>query len=309
MADPARASAERVAADRLLDHAVVRLLDHLAAPRNAGPWHFGPLVLLTAAETAAAGIVTAAAAARSMTWGAADVRLCAGRMLDREIAAALAGDRIDRLATTVAGCRLVIVDRIDHVSDVDRQRALVHLFEASTRADTTWVVSMPVHPEACLVPSLASRLCGGLVMRLAPMSQSRPVPGGATPSVARIIRAAAGLHDVSPAAVVGPSRCRTVAAARSLAMYLARRLTGRSFEAIGAACGGRDHTTVLHGVRVCGARMARDPSFAADVERLEALIAGPGAEPPATSRRRRGVDSPPRARLLGNRRHGRRRPA
>lgn len=309
MADPARSGAVQAAADRLLDHAVVRLLDHLSAPRDGGRWPFSPLVFLSAAEDAATAAVMAAAAVRNLAWVEADRRLSTGRTLDREIAAALADDRSDRLTASLAGCRLVIVDRIDRVADVERQRMLVHLLDASMRAGTAWVVSMPVHPESCFEPPLASRLGGGLVVRLAANPSPSVAHGGAAPSVGRIIRAAAGLHDVPPSAVVGPSRRRTVAAARSLAMYLARRLTGRSYEAIGAACGGRDHTTVLHGVRVCGSRLARDPAFAADVERIAAGLAGHGTGSPATSRRRHAVGSPPRTRTRGDRRRSRRRTA
>jgi chromosomal replication initiator protein len=45
------------------------------------------------------------------------------------------------------------------------------------------------------------------------------------------------------------SRLRQVVEARAVAMYLARQLTGSSFQQIGAYFGGRDHTTVLHNYR------------------------------------------------------------
>ena len=41
-------------------------------------------------------------------------------------------------------------------------------------------------------------------------------------------------------------RTKEIALARQVAMYLARSLTGSSLPKIGAAFGGRDHTTVLH---------------------------------------------------------------
>jgi chromosomal replication initiator protein len=41
-------------------------------------------------------------------------------------------------------------------------------------------------------------------------------------------------------------------------MYLARQLTDKSFEQIGAFFGGRDHTTVLHGCQKTERLISRD---------------------------------------------------
>ena len=60
-----------------------------------------------------------------------------------------------------------------------------------------------------------------------------------------------------------------------MAMYLARRLTPESLQSIGAAFGGRDHTTVLHGIRVTETRRARDPGVAADIDHLFQSLARP----------------------------------
>jgi len=49
--------------------------------------------------------------------------------------------------------------------------------------------------------------------------------------------------------IKSPRRPQTVVASRGVAMYLARKLTGKSLEQIGAHFGGRDHTTVLHACR------------------------------------------------------------
>lgn len=46
-------------------------------------------------------------------------------------------------------------------------------------------------------------------------------------------------------------------------MYLARRLTPLSLPEIGRRFGGRDHTTVLHGVRAVETRLAADDRLAA----------------------------------------------
>ena len=74
--------------------------------------------------------------------------------------------------------------------------------------------------------------------------------------------------------LVGTSRHRHVVQARGLAMYLARQLTPESLLSIGAAFGGRDHTTVLHGIRVVASRRLADPGLAADLDLLTADLGG-----------------------------------
>jgi chromosomal replication initiator protein len=66
----------------------------------------------------------------------------------------------------------------------------------------------------------------------------------------------------------GMSRRRSVVAARNLAMWLARQLTGHSLARIGAYFGGRDHTTVLHGCRMATAAVREDPLLAATAAAL-----------------------------------------
>ncbi|MBS0209298.1 MAG: ATP-binding protein [Planctomycetes bacterium] len=71
-----------------------------------------------------------------------------------------------------------------------------------------------------------------------------------------------------------PSRKRGVVAARDTAMYLARQLTGKSLEQIGAYFGGRDHTTVLHGCRKIETQLETDPAIRHNVTELRQHMAG-----------------------------------
>jgi hypothetical protein len=255
---------------RLSTHVVRLLVAHLAATAGrAAGWRLGPLVIISAADAAASAVIEEGMAAGGQA-AAHDVIVRSGRDLDRDIAAALAGERLGRLGDVLSAGRLVVVDRIDGVRGSAHRQALVRLIDASTKAGTTWCVSVPRLEDAELGGPLASRLAGGMVVATPP--PPTPAPAGAMPSLARIVRAAARLHDVSVAALSGPGRSRPVAAARCLAMHLARRLTGSSFRTIGAALGGRDHTTILHGVRVCEGRIAADHGYAADVERLAAAL-------------------------------------
>lgn len=53
-------------------------------------------------------------------------------------------------------------------------------------------------------------------------------------------------YGVSVAEIKGKLRTKSISYPRQVCMYLSRKLTTRSLEEVGKACGGRDHSTVLH---------------------------------------------------------------
>jgi len=199
-----------------------------------------------------------------------------GRSLVRDLATALSQDTIDRMHDRFVSARLIVIDSVEQITAWDAQRALAHLFDTATAAGTVFVTTLRIHPAACpgLEPSLASRLSGGLVVAMPPVGITRcqSEDDGALnrprPSLRRVIGATARRHGLTAADLIGADRCRQVSQARGMAMYLARRLTPKSLQSIGAAFGGRDHTTVLHGIRVTETRRACDPGIAADIDQL-----------------------------------------
>jgi chromosomal replication initiator protein len=64
-------------------------------------------------------------------------------------------------------------------------------------------------------------------------------------------------------------RAQSVALPRQICMFLARRLTNRSLEEVGAFFGGRDHTTVLHADRKIRQMVEHDASFRGLLEAIE----------------------------------------
>ena len=74
--------------------------------------------------------------------------------------------------------------------------------------------------------------------------------------------------------MLSPRRARPVARPRQVAMYLAKALTEHSLPEIGRKFGGRDHTTIIHGVRKIEELLAADRQLSADVETLKRRIAG-----------------------------------
>ncbi|MEO0990215.1 MAG: chromosomal replication initiator protein DnaA [Pseudomonadota bacterium] len=75
-------------------------------------------------------------------------------------------------------------------------------------------------------------------------------------------------YNIRMSDIIGPKRVRTIARPRQIAMYLSKQLTSRSLPEIGRRFGGRDHTTVMHGVRKIEDLKAHDNQIAEDLEIL-----------------------------------------
>lgn len=91
-------------------------------------------------------------------------------------------------------------------------------------------------------------------------------------SLDRIVNRVSAMFEVSPKDVTGPSRLRSLTAARRLAMYLARDLTDASLPQIGRFFGGRDHTTVLHACRTVEAALPEDSRLSRTIRELKAEL-------------------------------------
>lgn len=96
--------------------------------------------------------------------------------------------------------------------------------------------------------------------------------GETYPRVSWIIKATAQYFDISSEDITGPSRKNRESFPRQVAMYLARDVTTRSTTEVGMAFGGRDHTTIVHGVAAVKRRMAEDPALTAKIGVLRQII-------------------------------------
>jgi len=76
------------------------------------------------------------------------------------------------------------------------------------------------------------------------ISDKTPLP--ITPEL--ILTKTSELYGFSNEELMGGSRRRPLVTARQVAMYIFRELTDLSYPAIAREFGGRDHTTVIHGV-------------------------------------------------------------
>ena len=99
-----------------------------------------------------------------------------------------------------------------------------------------------------------------------------PEIAGTRITIDLILNSVAATTGISIAEIKGDKRTRPVVQARHLAMYLARELTDTSLPKIGERFGGRDHTTVMHGVKSIDRQMAEDRDIYNLVQQLTMRI-------------------------------------
>ena len=91
-------------------------------------------------------------------------------------------------------------------------------------------------------------------------------------TVEEIQRKVSEYYNIRLSDIIGPKRLRSYARPRQMAMYLCKQLTSRSLPEIGRRFGGRDHTTVMHGVKRIEELKTTDGQIAEDVEMLRRAL-------------------------------------
>jgi len=91
-------------------------------------------------------------------------------------------------------------------------------------------------------------------------------------TVEEIQRKVSEHYNIRLSDMIGPKRVRTYARPRQVAMYLSKQLTSRSLPEIGRRFGGRDHTTVMHGVKRIEDLKVQDGQVAEDLEMLRRAL-------------------------------------
>lgn len=124
-----------------------------------------------------------------------------------------------------------------------------------------------VHDVATLLDRLAAGCDGD-----APSDDGNRRENAAEITVKQIMAVAARYFTVTQAALVGPSRRKSLVQARNTVVYLARRLTKLSYEKIGRELGGRDHTTIMHAEARLAAALSGDPNLQQAIEELQRIL-------------------------------------
>ncbi|MGY6246663.1 helix-turn-helix domain-containing protein [Bosea thiooxidans] len=91
-------------------------------------------------------------------------------------------------------------------------------------------------------------------------------------TVRAIVDAVAATTGLTRTDIMSARRTPEIVEARSTVFWLARELTGGSYDAIGAAVGHRDHTTVLSGCDRAAARRERDSDYRTATDTLRGIL-------------------------------------
>ena len=91
-------------------------------------------------------------------------------------------------------------------------------------------------------------------------------------TVEEIQRKVSDHYNIRLSDMIGPKRLRSYARPRQVAMYLCKKMTSRSLPEIGRRFGGRDHTTVMHGVKRIEELKVQDGQIAEDLELLRRAL-------------------------------------
>jgi chromosomal replication initiator protein len=95
-------------------------------------------------------------------------------------------------------------------------------------------------------------------------------------SIEEVLSMVASQFGVKVSDLKGSRKTREVSQPRQVAMYLARRLTRSSFPEIGRSFGGKDHSTVVKGVKKISEMLRDNPELAEMVRSTERLLTESG---------------------------------
>ncbi len=87
-----------------------------------------------------------------------------------------------------------------------------------------------------------------------------------------VIEKTAAYYDLSTNDLIGPRRDREIVVPRQIAMYIMREELGISFPRIASSLGGRDHTTIMHGVKKISSALSKNDAVSHEVKTLKQKI-------------------------------------
>lgn len=87
-----------------------------------------------------------------------------------------------------------------------------------------------------------------------------------------IIQIVAEHFNVSEMDLIGQKRTKEIVYPRQIAMYLCREMTDASLQQIGASLGGRDHTTIIHGMDKISTELKTKPEMEGTIAVLKKKI-------------------------------------
>lgn len=89
----------------------------------------------------------------------------------------------------------------------------------------------------------------------------------------QILNAVCTYYSIKHAEIKGKRRNKELVLPRQVAMYLIKELTDTPFMSIGDFLGGRDHTTIMHGVEKIGSEVEQSTKIRQDVYNVKQILA------------------------------------
>lgn len=164
-----------------------------------------------------------------------------------------------------------LVVRIQNPSVATRRRMLALAAQQRSVPATAAEIDRLAHkvdaPAAQVLAAVAQ-----LAIRYSPTEKAA---AGEPLGAKTIVAVTARYFGVTQAALVGPSRRRSLVHARGMAVRLARTLSGCSFAEIGRVLGGRDHTTIINANRRMKQQLENEPVARSDFQRLSRILQAP----------------------------------
>ncbi len=87
-----------------------------------------------------------------------------------------------------------------------------------------------------------------------------------------VIEIVAEHFNISTDQMISKNRSNNIAKPRQIAMYLCKNMTSTSLETIGALLGGRDHATIIHGIKKITNEYEKDENFNHLIETIKKKI-------------------------------------
>ena len=84
----------------------------------------------------------------------------------------------------------------------------------------------------------------------------------------------ADYYEISYNDIVGTKRSREIVVPRQIAMFIMREELGMSFPRIAKSLGGKDHTTIMHGVSKINSQIAKDSVMSQDIQSIKKILVG-----------------------------------
>jgi chromosomal replication initiator protein len=90
----------------------------------------------------------------------------------------------------------------------------------------------------------------------------------------QILKTVANYYSVRVTDIKGKRRTKNIVIPRQIAMFLMYDMTQTPYMSIGELMGGRDHTTVMHGVHKVGDVMIQEPKIRQDIANIKRVLEG-----------------------------------